>query len=332
MAGGGSPSSTSTLTARQKTVLRRLGDTIIPNVGKPAQGYTGSRVAPLEPGYDAARAMIESYGATAGEFDEPVKVAVRRMLAGEPSFALDPATMREYFDKSVAAPAIQTFDREIAPRLSASFAARGGTFSTRRGEATQQALGDLQNSLAGQYAQTAWSAQQLGAQLAEAAANRQAAAIPLAQQVAAQPLARAQAMTQTLAPFQQQAQAGADAAYEEFLRTSPENSPWNTLALQYMGVPATALYQKGANPMVGAGIGAAGGALSGAMMGSVVPGIGTAIGAGIGALAGGLSGYASGPGAGISSGGGLVGAFGQAQNNQAMLNYLNSIKPPTYPD
>jgi hypothetical protein len=128
--------------------------------------------------------------------------------------------------------------------------------------------------------------QALRAQLAEAAQGRRQTAIGQAQQQSLIPLQRIQGQQQLLAPFQQNAQDKATAKYNEFLRTAPENSPYNQLALAFTGQQQQVLQNyNNANPWVGAIKGAMGGAQAGSAAGPW--------GALIGGVAGGAGGYAT---------------------------------------
>jgi hypothetical protein len=92
------------------------------------------------------------------------KAALSEILQGTPTdvSAIEHAMLRR-------------FDREIAPRIGASFANVGGTLSSRRGETTAQALGDVGAQIGA-----------LQTQLIEGARNRQLAA---SQQVLSERLA-----------------------------------------------------------------------------------------------------------------------------------------------
>jgi len=151
--------------------------------------------------------------------------------------------------------------------------------------------------------------QQLQAQLADNARGRQQQAVAQAQQFAMQPFARAQAMQQLLAPQQQNAQMMAQARYNEFLRTRPENSPWTQQALAFASQQYQQQYMQQNNSQLGqiAGIG---GALIGGVAGGITGGPGGIVsGAGIGSSIGGsLGGLAGGTTSPINAGIGLVGA------------------------
>jgi len=294
------PSTMNTLNPAQTAVASKIGRTITPLIGQPLTAYPGQMVAPLDPGFTMVRDLINQYlpNTFAGASDS----AIRSALSGQPAYKLDPATTENYFNKAVAAPALKLYNEKIKPQINEAFAAGGATFSTRRGDAMSQALRDMQDSLAGQLATTQQQNQSLSAQLADSAANRQMQGVGLANQQANQPLLNAAALAQALAPFQQNAQNQLGAQYQEFLRTRPENSPYYNIGLGLTSQNQMGLYQKPANPLMGA----LGGLGLGLLGGALVPG------ADLGAMAlGGLGGFAGGYQGGLGSGlpGGLNAAI-----------------------
>ena len=92
------------------------------------------------------------------------------------------------------------------------------------------------------------------------------------------------------APFAAQEQAQLDADFQEFMRTTPEASPWTSQAMQFFGTHGpTATEDQGGNlGMLGAGAGALIGGLLAAPSGGMTAALGAGIGAGIGGGAGGL--------------------------------------------
>lgn len=200
------------------------------------------------------------------------------------SYKLDPKTTENYFNQSIKAPMLQAFDREIMPRLNQNFASAGATFSTRKLDATRTALSDLTSNLSSARADLAYKDQSLAAQLAESAAgrrmnlnqmnagytdaaqNRMMSAIGLQSSLANQPLQQAGMISSLLQPWQQRQDLGAQAQYQEFLRTAPENSPYLQQALQFMGQQHTAQYTQPGWGGIAAGV--LGGAMTGFLPGS----------------------------------------------------------------
>lgn len=181
---------------------------------------------------------------------------------------------------------LRAFDQSIAPRLAAGFAGSGATFSSNRGRATRTALEGLQTNLASELARMQYSNQQLSAQLAESAANRQLQSVGLAEQLAMAPMSRAVAMSQALSPFQAQQQALADAQYQEFLRQAPENDPYLQMSLNTLYQQPQIAAQQKSSPL-GSILGLGLGALTGGVFGAVGSAIGGGLGSGITGLFGG---------------------------------------------
>lgn len=100
-----------------------------------------------------------------------------RTVVGRTPFArgsrLGGEATQNYFERSVATPALQAFDRNIAPRINAAFAGRGATFSTRRGIETADQLGQLNTTLTGELARAVREDQLAQFQADQAAAQQE---------------------------------------------------------------------------------------------------------------------------------------------------------------
>lgn len=223
--------------------------------------------------------------------------------AGTPSFRFDPKTADEFYRKSVEAPLLRDFDRNIAPRIAQSFAGVGA-FSSRQGTAIADALSGLNTNLAGERSRIMYQDRAMAAQAAEAAAGRRFGAMStnaqlsdaamgrslqasqLASQFDLQPLLAGGQMASLLAPFQQRVDMQAQAGYNEFLRTLPENSPYTALALNFINQQHQAFMpqQGGLGAALGGGIGTY---LMGTQLGLPNP-LGLAL---LGGAAGGLGGF-----------------------------------------
>lgn len=273
------PTTMSTLNPGQQAAMKATGQWLIPQIGKGVPAYQGQQVAPLDQGYGAVRQILSGYNPM-NPNAQGQQAAIGSALGGQPSYSLDPATTQNWFNQSVANPLMKNYQSNIAPQINQGFAGTGGLFSTARGFAQQRALSDLQGNEANQLAQAQMGNQQLSAQLAESAANRQLQAVGLANQQQNQPLLSAAAIEQLLGPFQQNAQAQNTAQYNEFLRTQPYNSPLIPQTQQYINTNTLAAYQQpNNNGLIGSGIGALLGLLGGPL--------GVGLGAGLGGLLGG---------------------------------------------
>lgn len=229
--------------------------------------------------------------------------ALLKQLSGTTSKVdLSPDATAKFFAKYVATPAMDTFSKKIAPRITQQFA-NVGAFSSRQGDAVASSLTDLNNSLMTQLGD--WQFKNMQAQAGydfqgqENAANRQAQAISLAQQVQNSPLTSAALLTNVLQPLQGHQQSVLDAAYNEFQRMAPENSPWLRLGMDYLGRNSSVTY----NPQRNGGIGAAIGGAAG--LGMALPALGGAFNSSMGALSGALGGAAM-----PAIGSGMMGALG----------------------
>lgn len=285
MAGGSKPSTMSTLDRGQKGISDELYKYLRPQIGQSGPQYPGNPVAPLDQGYGQVQDLMGRYSPET--LIQPQRTAIKQALSGQPSYNLDPAVTDKYFTNAVETPAMRSFQQHVKPQIDEAYAGQGALWSSRRGQAVRTALTDVTTGLNAQRSTLAYNDQQLAASLAENAKNRQLQGVQAASQFRMEPLTSAALYENLLQPFQQNAQAQSSSAYEEWTRTLPQNSPWTSLALGYIGQTTQSAYNKSMNPYAAAGIGAVGGAASGALIGSAVPGIGTGVGALLGAFMGG---------------------------------------------
>ena len=167
--------------------------------------------------------------------------ALQTQLSGKPSYDLSPQATADYFTKAVTQPMMKAFDKEIMPRIRSAYAGHGASMSTRRGDAERSSLEDIGSTLSSQLAQSQMQNMGLSAQLAESALARQAQGIGLTEQFVNAPLTRAGGLLMAGAPYQQQEQMVLDAAYQEYLRTRPESSPYMEYGLAFTGQPHMAI-------------------------------------------------------------------------------------------
>lgn len=149
--------------------------------------------------------------------------------------------------------------------------------------------------------------------LGENALNRRLQAAALQGQSAMLPFQELQAQQELLNPLQSQRNAGVAASYNEFQRTSLENSPWLKYGLSLAGLNPNTIVQQQPNylsaGLAGAGIGASLLGSGAAASSTGLFGAGSALG-GLGALGGATTGAV---GAGAAAGGGAgLGSIGLA--------------------
>lgn len=316
---GSGGSSGSTLWEGQKSVGRDLQNFLLGReerrqelspdslIGQAATPFLGQRVAELPPEALRAREALGAFDPSA--FQANTAVALNRALSGVPTSQVDPAATEGFFRDAVADPAMRHFDREIRPRLRAGLASSGMLSSTSNLNQTREALSSLQAGLSSQLAGMQLENQRFNIGLQEAAAARSLQAVPMANAQATEPIRRASSLLAAAAPFAAQDQAQLDANFQEFMRTSPEASPWTSQAMQFFGSQGpTAMEAPSGNlGMAGAGVGALAGALlaiptggasipfaasalpglgAAATSAAISPALGAALGAGVGGAAG----------------------------------------------
>ena len=107
------------------------------------------------------------------------EAAVERTLLGQPAAEMSPELTQQLFQRQVAQPLLRSFDEDIAPRLREGFARHGALFSTARGQAEGRALGQLQDTMAGQLSGMVHQGEQMRLGMADAAAGRAASLAPM---------------------------------------------------------------------------------------------------------------------------------------------------------
>ena len=233
VAGGSESKTKDTLTGPQQRVARPLSDFLSQQVGRGEQSFEGDLVAPLVDEFDAVRSLIGNF--QPGQQQGQQRDAVGRALSGEPSFAAGTEESERVFRDSILGPSLEAFDEEIAPRIDASFAGQGGTFSSRRGLARQNALEDIFNQAQSDLAGFVRQDRDLAARLSESAANRSLQGVGLASELDTQPLNQAMTFAQSLSPFQSFEERQVQSEREEFLRTLPTRNPALQAALGFTG-------------------------------------------------------------------------------------------------
>lgn len=270
------PKNKSTLTWAQSKVSDNLGQFLRQQIYQSPGGYSylntatpysGQFLGNTLPQYGQALDLLGSYQAPSVSGKQQDEW--QSLMSGKPAYQsqLDPATTAKYFDQGVTSPMMHTWQTQIAPQINESFG-NVGAFSSRQGQATQQSLSDLQSNLTGQLGQFQLSNQQqnnqLNAQLAENAQQRSMQALQAYGQqqmsFANQPLLAAGAFQQVLGSLQQRQDQEAQAKYQDFLRTTPENSPWLNQMQAYTGQQQQASVQQ--PNYLGSAIQGAGGGLS----------------------------------------------------------------------
>lgn len=235
--------------------------------------------------------MLQGFNPQAGMGQ--LNSAMTSALSGKAPMMVSQNLPQGYLQNALITPMMHQFQTQIAPQIKEGFG-NVGAFSSAQGSALGNALGQLTASATQQYGQAQLAQQQLAQQLnvgsANAAMQRQVSALPFAQAQSLLPLQQMQGIQSLLAPYQTNLANQAQAQYQNFLRTAPENSPWTQLAMGITGQQQQALYNPvsplsnvlgtiGGLGAAATGINALGGAVS-----STASGLGSLLG-GLGLLA-----------------------------------------------
>lgn len=270
-----------TLTPEQQRVASQLASLLSGQLGLGVAPYTGA-LAPEVPGAlrQSMASVADLLGAplpvgapmpqyrpsTFGR--EVVEPALARVLSGAPAYQVDfEATQRAL--TAAQAPALRAFREEILPAVREQFVGTGQFWGTARQQAEAREASRLAEALAAQRAQATLQDIEAQRQAALEGARMAAGALPAALSYtlegAMQPFqaglaAREQAWRETLGAYEarlgaaralagmaglqyQMEQNALERAYQEWLRTRPEASPYLQMAFQFLGVPMIGLYQ-----------------------------------------------------------------------------------------
>lgn len=226
MTSGGGTEKVSTLNKGQKGVsdiLSQLiqsglvsgaGDLGIPVVSKEQE----TAFADITKGYEAFQSAFESSG---------VLEALKSVLSGKSSFDVDSEISQDYFDKEIATPLKKDYAK-IAKEIRSSYAG----FTTRAGKAVSEKYSELMDTLAGKLSEVKYNNMLLKAQLAESAAGRQTQGLSLAGSVLGAPMAASEEYYNAATTYN-------NTKLTEAARKLPENNPWLSTGLSFMGVPTT---------------------------------------------------------------------------------------------
>lgn len=258
------PKSVSTLTKNQQTLANQLINLLSPGtvggqqnqlgsnslIGTGATPYGGQIVPNLIPQFQQALGFLGQSGSQGQQTLNSSQGALNQLLSGQPTAPMVGSSLpANYLQQAITNPMMHQFNTVIAPQIKEGFG-HVGAFSSAEGSSLANALSSQNIAGQQQFAQANFQQQQLAQQLNTQSAQQgrqlQATGVGLAgqlgQQQAMLPLQQALGVGAALQPFQQNLQAQGQANYQNFLRTTPENSPWTQLALGVTGQQQQALY------------------------------------------------------------------------------------------
>lgn len=226
----------SSMSPGQTALSQKLGPYLTGQIGKSLPGYEGQSVAGLTPEELAGMSRIRSL---TGEPIQGLESAYQRYLTGDPTTQINPETTENFFRKSIYDPSLRDFREDVLPGIEEAYVGPGTYWGSARADAVREASEGFASDMAGKRAELAYADEQSRRSLSESAADRALNAGQLSTQYGAYDLAKQQAILQTEALPRMLEQAQLDWDYNEYLRTAPENSPYMSMALQYLGVPMT---------------------------------------------------------------------------------------------
>lgn len=221
----------------QATWMRNLLGTYGPEVGQGQQSYAGARVAPLTGTQQGLLGGLRGwsqylYPTTGGSMYGQTGAALSDILSGE--MGAEPYTeqaVNQLFKSAYETPAMKTWSEVTRPEIQEAYSGPG-YWSTARMNAVSKGAQDLGDTLASQYGQLRWGAEESNKALQEAKAGRALSAIPLAGEYISQPQSQALAGIQGVQSLygvasaeQQQQQAEIAADMERWMESQQITDP-----------------------------------------------------------------------------------------------------------
>ncbi|MDX9775759.1 MAG: hypothetical protein RBT40_07390 [Petrimonas sp.] len=222
---GGTTSKGPSFTKEQKGLLNQLINTISPQLGQGVESYEGPLVA------DSTEALNSIYSGTSGTAGDLVSGSgyfAPAAASGDVLQSLmkdfDPASTTDYWEKSIKAPAMDTWTKEILPQILESYGGRNASSSSGMGTALAKSGETLTTNLGAQLQELLFNTEQ-------AQKQTQLSATGQAQNLASLP---GTTLSQLLEPAGQEYNIEQALTTEPYTKWSTEqayNNPW----LQYLG-------------------------------------------------------------------------------------------------
>jgi hypothetical protein len=256
--GGGGGDQQPKYTKAEEQVSNMLMNYIGSRIGQTATPYEGETYAGAPPEFQEA---IDTYNRYTPEMRDATMQATLQAISGDPAFKADPDTVTGYWNENLSKPQWEMFREEAVPTIKEEFSS--GLYSTRAAHEVARQSTSLSANLGDRLFQAQLAERLTGAQSQENAANRAAASIPTAANLAATFYAQDMMISKEI---QNEMQNKLNDAYTQFLRMTPEASPWLDRAAQALGANPYPKYDTVYNEegsSTGGMLGAAGGATAG---------------------------------------------------------------------
>ena len=229
MSGSGKSIKGQTYTKEQRGLLNKLINTISPQIGQGVEAYGGPLVA--EP-TDALSKIFSGTSGTANDLASGGGYYAPAAASGDVLQNLmkdfDPASTTEYWEKSMKAPAMDTWTKEVLPQILESYGGRNASSSSGMGTSLAKSGETLTTNLGAQLQELLFNTEQAQKQTQLAAAGQ-------AQNLANVP---GNTLNQLLTPASSEYDIAQNKVTEPYTKWSTEqayNNPW---LQQYLGAGA----------------------------------------------------------------------------------------------
>jgi hypothetical protein len=255
------PKAVDSRSSEQKAIAAILGPYLQGNMYNGASVYSGDLVADLP--VDLKK-YFENAMKIMSEDSELVRGALQQQASGKAAYEFDERKTQKQFQESFARPVMQAWEKNVMPVIEQQYAGMPGSmFSTHRAKGVSNAAEAYYSQNVQPQMFNAYQADlERGFQSGEAAAARQLGAASALQSMPYTQFSQTAAMAESAAAIDQMK---LQAAYQEFLRTAPENNPWLQYQLAFLGTPMMTVAQESKGPSFGYAAGTAilGGAAQG---------------------------------------------------------------------
>lgn len=225
----------STLSPWQQKMEKEIYQTLKGKTGQPATAYEGQLTAEVPSLFTSA---YNALAGRTGSYYDTIASSLLRDVNAQPAFSFDPASITQEWKEQFAIPAMETYRQVVDPIVREGFnVTPGGFYSSAAGRGIGRAATDYYGSyVQPTLFQALQTARGQAFESGENAAARSQTATSALTNLPAQTFAGAAGAADIARGYEQER---LDALRSEFLRTTPEASPWLQASLAYLGVPTT---------------------------------------------------------------------------------------------
>ena len=232
----------STLAGGQQGVSSGLGAYLGGALQKMQRGYTGDYFAPPSPWTTQGIQALADYGGAQGQYLPMQQAAYSGFLAGRPSTQITPETTEQYYQDVIKGPALREWRDVVNPSIREAYGGPGTFWTSARAGAEAGGAERLGEGLRGARGELMYADEMARRQMAEAASQRQFAAMQMMSPEDQEAIRKSQALIQAGGMQQQIEQQRIDQEMMQWLGYHPSFAPILQAALGYLGIQMQGTY------------------------------------------------------------------------------------------